>query len=400
MNTVLPFLYSHFWSITFRIWDLSFRGMREHIHLQVLEINCEGLWPIKNALRWILLVHLVWKKNRMLVHGFPWPACEDLSASVSRMHACHFESWLHLRIVPIFWNNFLMTRWSRCWRQTAAGIDDSPGTTRSTKLSIVQVIDFPLSANRGVSPFFHSNGHPWIEQSKWSNRTAGVSLCNRTVTNRSKSRTKTCASSCICTVLITVSTVIWFLDLLRKVSIFSELKTPLLSIVQFVLQIPRYFAVTICLSWGVRSSKPGAQGFRSWGSPFWIMPPDSPFSFPNFVSYQVHPKNFMVCPAEAFNPNSLAFRRIEFIGSEFWATQPWTLFPLRIATAPWVPSFLDLALRLLLTISMSIQATNATIPSKTCNHDTRDDADNYTTIFFILPSIDKGFFHSSRRTGL
>ena len=29
---------------------------------------------------------------RMLVHGFPWPACPDLSESVSRMHACHFES--------------------------------------------------------------------------------------------------------------------------------------------------------------------------------------------------------------------------------------------------------------------------------------------------------------------
>ena len=168
----------------------------------------------------------------------------------------------------------------------------------------------------------------------------------------------------MCTVLITVSTVIGFLDLLRKVSIFSELKTPLLNIVQFVLQIPRYFAVTICLSWGVRSSKPGARkDFAHEVRLFWIMPPDCPFSFPNFVSYQVHPKNFMVCPAEAFSPNSLAFRRIEFIGSEFWATQPWTLSLLRIATAPWVPSFLDLALRLLLTRSMSIQATNATIAS-------------------------------------
>ena len=27
---------------------------------------------------------------------------------------------------------------------------------------------------------------------------------------------------------------------------------------------------------------------------------------------------------------------------------------------------------------------------QTCNHDTRDDADNHTTIFFILPSRDKG----------
>ena len=37
------FLCLHFWSITFRIWVLSFRGMCERIHLQVLQINCEGL---------------------------------------------------------------------------------------------------------------------------------------------------------------------------------------------------------------------------------------------------------------------------------------------------------------------------------------------------------------------
>ena len=35
-NTVLPFLWHHFWSITFRIWVRSFRGMCEHMRLQVL----------------------------------------------------------------------------------------------------------------------------------------------------------------------------------------------------------------------------------------------------------------------------------------------------------------------------------------------------------------------------
>ena len=40
-----------------------------------------------------------------------------------------------------------------------------------------------------------------------------------------------------------------------------------------------------------------------------------PFSFPNFSL--VRPENFMVCPAEAFNLNSPAFRRKEFVGSEF-----------------------------------------------------------------------------------
>ena len=55
------------------------------------------------------------------------------------------------------------------------------------------------------------------------------SSSNRTVTNRSKSWTKTCASSFICTFPVKVSTVIWFLDLLQ-VSISSELKSLLLSI--------------------------------------------------------------------------------------------------------------------------------------------------------------------------
>ena len=35
--------------------------------------------------------------------------------------------------------------------------DDNPGTTRGTKLSIVQVIVFPFWVNRGVSPFFSTH---------------------------------------------------------------------------------------------------------------------------------------------------------------------------------------------------------------------------------------------------
>ena len=102
------FLCHHFWSITFRIWDLSFRGKCEHMRLQVLENSCEGLWQIGNALRWILLVHLVWK-NRLLVYGFPWPAC-------------HFESWLDLIIVLIFWNIWTdplisMLKTKCCWNR-------------------------------------------------------------------------------------------------------------------------------------------------------------------------------------------------------------------------------------------------------------------------------------------
>ena len=141
------FCISTFEASAFRNWIRSFRGMCEHMRLQILWINCEGLQPNVNALRWIFLVH-----PRLLVHGSPWPACHDLSASVSRMHACHFELLLDLIMFPIFWN-YWTARWSRCWRQHAAGTCGSLDTTISTELSIVQVIVFSFLVNRRFSPF-------------------------------------------------------------------------------------------------------------------------------------------------------------------------------------------------------------------------------------------------------
>ena len=101
---------------------------------------------------------------------------------------------------------------------------------------------------------------------------------------------------------------------------------------------------------------------------------------------------FQVCPAEAFNPNSLAFRRIEFVGAEFWDTQPWTFF------------FQDSNLSLSTFFSTSrwgcsshhqlVDISNDSrecICFQTCNHDTRDDVDNHATIFFILSTVDKEF---------
>ena len=64
--------------------------------------------------------------------------------------------------------------------------DDNPGTTRGTKMSIMQIIVFSFGVNRGVSLFFHSFQHPFSEQSLPSDRTAGVSSSNCTVTNRSR----------------------------------------------------------------------------------------------------------------------------------------------------------------------------------------------------------------------
>ena len=146
---------------------------------------------------------------------------------------------------------------------------------RGTKLSIFQVIDFPFSVNRGVSPFFHSCEYPRFEQSSWSDRTAGVSSNNCTVTNRSRSWTKTVAHSFICTFPVAVSRLwrfgpsqiihcIWAYvslaqhcalklpnpqqtyDLLCLWRLHRRLKR---SLIFFSRQFPRHFAGTICLSW-------------------------------------------------------------------------------------------------------------------------------------------------------
>ena len=80
-------------------------------------------------------------------------------------------------------------------------------------------------------------------------------------------------------------TVIGSLDLFRKVSVFIWALILSLSIVH---SLAKFYATLLSqsacreVSSSVRSSKPGAQRFRSWGSPFWIMPPDCPLSFPEF----------------------------------------------------------------------------------------------------------------------
>ena len=76
---------------------------------------------------------------------------------------------------------------------------------------------------------FHSYEHPCFEQSLRINRIAGVSSSNCTVTNRSRSWTKTCAYSFVCTSPFAVTTVVKGLLDLRKVSISSERKSFLLS---------------------------------------------------------------------------------------------------------------------------------------------------------------------------
>ena len=49
------------------------------------------------------------------------------------------------------------------------------------------------------------------------------------------------------------------------------------------------------VSSGVLSSDFGAQGFRSWGSPFWITSRDGLFLSRIWTSHQVRPGNFIAC---------------------------------------------------------------------------------------------------------
>ena len=209
------FLCHHFWSITFRFWDLSFRGMcvtnRERLALAP---------PCTFRLKFF----------RMLVHGFP--ACQDLSASVSRMHACHFGSWLDLIIVPIFWNNFTdelisMLKTHCSWNRWQSWY--------GKKYEIVHCTSnwLPICGQSWSLPFFHSNEYLCFEQSISSNRTAGVSPSNRTVTNRSKSWTKLVRPRLFALSQSRLNTVVGFLDLLKE-SILSELKSLLLRIVLFL----------------------------------------------------------------------------------------------------------------------------------------------------------------------
>ena len=287
MNTVLPFWYHHFWSAPFRIWVHSFRGKCEHMYS---------------------------RSSRLTVKGSNQSEIPCVGSSLY------------------------------IFSYAGSGIDDSSGTTRSTKLSIVQVIDFPLLANRRVSSIFYSNEYPCFEQRKWSNRTAGVSPSSRTVTNRPKSWTKLVRP--------------------RLCALFYSRSVPSYGFWIFSAKYPFYLslnlprsALCICLSWGflrcsflkTERARISLMRFAFLDNSFRL-----PFSFPNFDSYQMHPKNFMVCPAEAFNPNSSTFRGIKFVGSESWDTQPWTFF--FFSQSHLLLEYLllfELALRFPFTVSMS-----------------------------------------------
>ena len=57
---------------------------------------------------------------------------------------------------------------------------DHPGTTRGTKLSVLQMILFPFGVNRGIWPLTHSKECPWSSQSLPCDWTAGSPFAENT----------------------------------------------------------------------------------------------------------------------------------------------------------------------------------------------------------------------------
>ena len=118
-----------------------------------------------------------------------------------------------------------------------------------------------------------------------------------------------------------LSTVIGFLDLLRKVSISYEFKSPLLSILHFFspnatllcnhnLLVARFPQVFVPQN---RARKDFAHEVHL----FWIMPPECPSPSRILFRTRCIPRISWCVPPKPSNPNFLACRRIEFIGSEF-----------------------------------------------------------------------------------
>ena len=182
----------------------------------------------------------------------------------------------------------------------------------------------------------------------------------------------------------------------RSVSFLSELKISLAQHCAFFLS--KFHATllsqSVCraISSSVHFSKPGPQGFCPRGSPFWILPPGCPFSFPNSILYQLHPENFRCDPPKRSIPilqlsaeqNSLNLSfEVHNLGRFFLQKSNCSLSTFFSRPRAEVTSH-----------NQHVEKSNEChkcICFQTCNHDTRDDADNYMTIFFILSTTDKEF---------
>ena len=84
----------------------------------------------------------------------------------------------------------------------------------------------------------------------------------------------------------------------------------------------------------------GAQGPRSRGAHFWMIPHNGAFLARILIWCQVPLENLTVC----FDPNFSCSRRMDFLGKESWDTQPSCTDSFTIATDPFAPPFFDVLL--------------------------------------------------------
>ena len=100
------------------------------------------------------------------------------------------------------------------------------------------------------------------------------------------------------------------------------------------------------VSSGGCSSKPGAQGFRSWSSPFWIMPPDCPFL-----------SRIQLCTRCILRIACVSRRSVQSQYFNFPWNRIYWIWVLRYTTSDLFSHeyllLFDLALRFLLTVSLS-----------------------------------------------
>ena len=327
------------------------------MRLQVLQINCRRAL---NQSQECLALDLPCS-SRLLVHGSPWPACHDLSASVSRMHACHVELSLDLMMFPIFTGIIRLIRWSWCWRQNAAGIwcqywyNEKYWVVHCKRIWSSQF--WPLVS----VAVFHSHEHPRFEQSWRSTRSACVLSSNCTVANRSRSWTKTGAYSLICTATWSRLVACWVLDLL-KVSNVSELNSPCSGIVHWssrihnkhtIFRVSGAFTgewIVVVFGWSLRIFSPNSTllcwynllvaSFLKW---LFLRTGRVRISLMRFAFLDNASRllfflsrirsctrcilgiSWCVPPKRSIPILQLSVR--EFIGSESWDAQPWTFFP-------------------------------------------------------------------------
>ena len=242
-------------------------------------------------------------------------------APVSWLPVRHIALILNLKmnlkqVAPIPWLLFqplcpakamLKTNCFQGWRTTQE--------RRATKLSVLQMTVFPSLVNRGFWLLTHSKEFPWSSQSLHGDRTASVSSSNCTVTNRLRSWTNTCASSWVCTRPFAVNTTVGVLDLFTvsissggwlfsyrvhwrswidyEFALFWSCRSKCRHCLTFTRSTERSFVRilelvnTFAKSHAVLRTHPsccqvsscdlspnfGAQGLRSWGAHFGMIPP-------------------------------------------------------------------------------------------------------------------------------